>query len=361
MLTQRFFDILPAVYQKFFPAFFEEAIPVETLATCFDCAMCSKPGEPQMPGVSYFKPDSKCCTFMPKLPNYLVGALLSDTSPEMEEGRSRIRKRIDEKVGILPYGIYPSKKFAVLYKRAADKTFGKNQILMCPYFVHESGNCSVWKYRETVCTTYYCKSIAGQEGKKFWASVNAYLTHAQDTLNLYAITILQLDVNSIIEHMKNQNVEVLEVSDLEESPLPEEEYSKLWGEWAGREMEFYKRSFEIIESLTPQKFEEICGLYQRVFLMALEQKRIEIIDPKIPDVLVRNPDLKSMPLGQDRHIVKSEIGFFVIQNSLFEVLDLFDGKRTRAEISEIIRERWNDTLRDDLLIPMFLNKIIIPF
>ena len=360
MISQKFLDILPDVYRNFLPAFFEESIPIETLATCFDCAMCNKPGEPQMPGVNYFKPDSKCCTFMPKLPNYLVGGLLSDTGSEMEEGRRRILQRINEKIGILPYGIYPSKKFAILYKRGAEKTFGRNTTLICPYYVRAGGNCSVWKFRETVCSTYFCKSIAGQEGKKFWAAVNRYLTHVQDTLLLYTMFTLELDFDTNLEHLKTQNLDVLEVSDLDESPLPEEEYSKLWGEWAGREVEFYKRTYEVVESLTPNKFDELCGINQKVFLKSLERRRTEIIAPKIPEVLIRNPDLKSMALGTDRHMVKTDIGFFVIQNTLYEALDLFDGKRTMAEISELVKQKWNDTLRDDLLIPMFHNKIVIP-
>jgi len=360
MISQKILDILPEVYRKFFPPFFEESIPIETLATCNDCAMCNKPGEPPMPGVNYFKPESKCCTFFPKLPNYLVGGLLSDTTPDLEEGRRRIIQRINERIGIIPSGVYPPKKYAILFKRGTDKTFGRNKTLICPYYVKAGGNCSIWKFRETVCTTYYCKSIAGQEGKKFWASMNLYLSHVQESLMMHVIHTLNLDVEPILEQLKSQNLEVLEVSDLDEVPLTQEEYSKLWGEWAGREVEFYKRAFEVVEAVTPERFQEICGVNQKIFLKSLDQRRTEITSPKMPDVLIRNPELKSMALGTDRHVVRTETGFFIIQNSLYEALDLFDGKRTRTEIAQIVKQKWNDTLRDDLLIPMFLNKIIVP-
>src|SRR5262249_44159233 len=147
---------------------------------------------------------------------------------------------------------------------------------------------------------------------------------------------------------------------LDEVPPTEEEYSKLWGDWAGREVEFYKRAFEVIEAVTPERFEEISGVNQKIFLKSLDQRRTEITSPKMPDVLIRNPELKSMALGTYRHVVRTETGFFIIKNSLYEALDFFDGKRTKTETAQIVKQKWNDTLRDDLLIPMFLNKIIVP-
>src|SRR5262245_21556703 len=116
---------LPDFYRKFLPDFFEEMIPVETYATCNNCAMCQKPGEPAIPGVDYFKPNAKCCTYFPKLPNYLVGGLLSDNNPEMDKGRKRIRERIANRVGITPLAVNPPKKYSVLIKLGGRKSFGK--------------------------------------------------------------------------------------------------------------------------------------------------------------------------------------------------------------------------------------------
>src|SRR6185295_2757976 len=118
------------LYRNLLPEFFEENIPVETRATCSDCAMCLKPGQQAIPGMDYFKPNAKCCSYFPKLPNYLVGGLLSDDNPAMDEGRRRIRQRIQNRIGVTPYAIDSSKKYNVLLKFGGVKSFGRNASLV---------------------------------------------------------------------------------------------------------------------------------------------------------------------------------------------------------------------------------------
>lgn len=360
MITQTIFDSIPEIYREIFPDLFQEHVPVETLATCLDCAMCVKPNEPAMPGVEYFKPDAKCCTFFPKLPNYLVGGLLSDNSPEMAEGRRRVQEKIEARIGINPYGVFPPKKYSLIHKYGNEQAFGRNQSLLCPYFVKDNGTCSVWKFRESTCTTYYCKSVTGHDGQKFWSVLRAYLLHAQESLVWYALYKLNWDVESISNHLNTYNSDSLGIPDLDDTPLPDEAYSKLWGEWAGREMEFFKRTHEIIRSVSQEEFVSFAGMNQRVFLKWLTKRRDEMISPKMPSILIRNPQLRVMPIGDEKYMVKTDTGFFMIENSLYQVLDLFDGKRTTAEVAKIVEEEWDDTLREDLLIPMYQNMMLLP-
>jgi len=73
-------DSLPVLYADLFPDFFRKEVPAETKATCAWCAMCPSSASgavESVDGVSrLFRPDTKCCTYYPKLPNYLVGAIL---------------------------------------------------------------------------------------------------------------------------------------------------------------------------------------------------------------------------------------------------------------------------------------------
>ncbi|MCI0612566.1 hypothetical protein L0244_06210, partial [bacterium] len=144
MRLQPIYQDLPDLYRKILPEFFEELIPIETYATCNDCAMCLKPGEAAVSGVAYFKPNVKCCSYFPRLPNYLVGGLLSDNNPAMDEGRKRIREKIRNRIGITPQAVDVPKKYNVLLKSGGIKSFGKNSSLICPYFVAEGGLCSIW-------------------------------------------------------------------------------------------------------------------------------------------------------------------------------------------------------------------------
>jgi hypothetical protein len=82
--------------------FFDEAAPREEKATCSNCAMCAPPGAPPAPEVVYFRPDIKCCSFHPTLPNYLIGGVLRDERPDMAEGRRRLLAKIGARVGITP-------------------------------------------------------------------------------------------------------------------------------------------------------------------------------------------------------------------------------------------------------------------
>jgi hypothetical protein len=58
-------------------------IPRESRASCDNCAMCAVGGAGQQsaPRAYFFDPLVKCCSFVPDLPNFLVGGILSDADP----------------------------------------------------------------------------------------------------------------------------------------------------------------------------------------------------------------------------------------------------------------------------------------
>ena len=196
MKLQPIYTDLPELYRSMFPAFFEEEIPIEENATCNDCAMCQKPGEPVVPGIEYFKPDVKCCSYYPKLPNYLVGGLLTDTNPSMEEGRRRIRERIQTRIAVTPQAVDVPKRFSLIHRSSTKRSFGRSETLICPYYVKEGGLCSIWKFRDCVCSTYFCKTMAGNQGQKFWTVLRRYLNQAQDTLSWYVLYKMDWDVDT---------------------------------------------------------------------------------------------------------------------------------------------------------------------
>ena len=63
---------LPPLYARWFNDLVGDDIPSETRATCNDCAMCEIEGDPNKPGSELFNPASKCCTYLPRLFNFLV-------------------------------------------------------------------------------------------------------------------------------------------------------------------------------------------------------------------------------------------------------------------------------------------------
>lgn len=361
MSTQRILDDLPEIYGRFFPEFFEQVIPIEELATCNDCAMCARPDQPRIPGQEYFQPDIKCCAFHPKLPNYLVGGLLLDTNPAMDAGRAVVRDKISKRIGVTPNSLMAPKKYAVLYKYVGERGFGKNYSMLCPYYLRDTGMCSIWKFREAVCSTYFCKSVAGSDGKKFWNVLRGYLIQAQDALIWYALLQLNCDIEIIWDNLANYgNSDNLEYRDVDDLPPSDEAYQKIWGAWAGREEEFYKKSYEIISGLSRDEYDRIAGMSHRVFLEWLRKRRQEMISPVIPPVLKPNTDMKAFPALDGTYIIKTEAGFFTIQAALYETIGMFDGKRNVDEVKAMVLEKWESELEQDLLTEMFQNRMLVP-
>src|SRR6266702_2052856 len=128
-------DALPALYRSMLGAPFDREVPLESKATCDNCAMLEgAAGEHARPvdGIPrFFRPDTKCCTFHPRLPNYLVGAVLSDETPGGAEGRRRVAARVASRVGVTPAWLHPPRTFSLLYDNARH-AFGRAQGLRCP-------------------------------------------------------------------------------------------------------------------------------------------------------------------------------------------------------------------------------------
>ena len=156
---------IPSVYHKFFPAFIENNLPEEKLATCASCTICQSASSPYR--------DTKCCTYYPYLANYLVGGILQDNSPTMTEGKKRVRALIQRKEGVTPYGILPPKWYRAIDKKFVSGQDGpvdieKVRLSKCPYL--DGGNCTIWNYRENKCSTHFCISVGGSRGKA-WARI----------------------------------------------------------------------------------------------------------------------------------------------------------------------------------------------
>jgi hypothetical protein len=144
---------------------FKGPLPPERLATCSDCAKLTKPGA--LPDPDAYNPDTKCCTYLPMLHNFLVGAMLDDESPDFASGKATVQARIDAGLAVTPLGLYATEEYLARYD--AGVRFGKDLSLRCPHYLHlEGGKCGVWRHRESTCSTWFCNYERGELGKDFW-------------------------------------------------------------------------------------------------------------------------------------------------------------------------------------------------
>jgi hypothetical protein len=358
MTLQRIIDKLPGVYRNFLPGFFESNIPEETAATCKDCAMWEG-AEPGFPGGVHFSRNSKCCTHYPNLPNYLVGALLSNSSPELEVGRQRIGKTIKSRIGITPHGILRPKKYLLLLKNTEKEFFGRSKSLICPFYEREKGKCSIRPFWDATCNTWFCKYSAGQDGWEFWTTLKKYLNFVEKTLVQYILNKMGWDPQKII--LPEPPNGPLTLQEVDDQPPDPKTYRDLWGDWVGREEDFYKETFRLVSALTPKAFEKISGISQKVLLEEVKMRQKSLLNPKLPKILKRNPKLQVEKNRDDSYFLigYSPLDPFEASKRIYDLLDFFDGKITNKEACRLIQKDMGAEPEEDLLLSLYQLRVLV--
>ncbi len=358
----RMFDGLPALYKNLLPPVFEREIPAETKATCASCAMCESTArnvvEPVDGQRRFFRPDTKCCTYYPKLPNYLVGALLADADPAIEEGRSRVRDKISRRVGVGPQWLRPPARYKILYDNA-HRAFGRSESLLCPYFDKAGGSCSIWPFREAVCSTFFCKYVAGADGRKLWMSMKTFLSLAEIQLSRYAL--LKLHPEYIAAGLERDGAEGrLTADELDESPLPEREHARLWGPWVGREIDLYKASFALIRDLNAADLEKILGIDGTIAALSLERLERAAVSPELPRALRLNPDatVKWLPDGTIALASYSEHDAVALPREAYDLLTAFTGTEPVDAVRGRLRKEKMADLDEEVLLVLYRHRIL---
>lgn len=140
-----------------------------------DCARCDR-CTPDGPG-TFFHPVSRCCTYTPELANFLVGGALVEGGPGAESLRARIRTGPATRLGL---GRDAAWDQAYAAAKAAGQ-FGRDQALRCPHH-QDDGGCGVWRWRDAVCATWFCRHERGAVGQARWQALREWLMGVQDTV-----------------------------------------------------------------------------------------------------------------------------------------------------------------------------------
>src|SRR4051812_32573116 len=133
----------PTLYAEWMREFLGNAPPEEPRATCSNCAMLPREDDNPSEMKVFFEPRSKCCTFLPDVPNFLVGRILRDQAPEMALGRASMDRRVDAKIGVTPLGVGQPSSYLLWYNHSKS-AFGRSQTLRCPHYIEEGGLCGIW-------------------------------------------------------------------------------------------------------------------------------------------------------------------------------------------------------------------------
>jgi hypothetical protein len=351
---------LSPVYQRLFPDVFDSAKVTESRATCDACQMCDHGTVPSELSASYFRPDTKCCTYHPTLPNYLVGAILADKRPEMEEGKRRIREQIELRLGVHPQRLAPSKKWALLYRSSMESTFGRSRLLRCPY-LDEKERCTIWYHRESVCFTFYCKFDNGLAGSQYWRALKGYLNVAEETLSSWAAKQVAKDVKD----PRTDESAGLSLTDFEERPTEPAVHAKYWGSWVDREEELYIACYERVKRMTKEEYAKVVdgssiGKERLEKLVEAVQRVREA--PAIPERVSLNKRLRVLPV-QDGVVITMPYNNYdsiKIEPELHDVLKVFTHEATVAETREKLEKEQGIELEDALISMFAMHDILVP-
>jgi hypothetical protein len=289
---------------------------------------------------------------MPRLPNFLVGRLLADDDPDPDatKGRATVEARIEKGIAVTPLGLYRDPVHSLLYQRSPN-AFGQSLALRCPHYIEESGHCGVWRHRESTCATWFCKFVRGAVGMRFWQVVRQLLHAVEENLAQWCVQ--ELDVGTAALQLlfpppKHPSTTSFDGSQLD-GVADRLRYTAIWGNWAGREREFFKASASLVNPLTWDDVLAICGPEIQIFARLTQEAYSNLLSTDLPPVLQVHA-FKAAHTGPGYSYITAYNGFdpLKLPKSLLDVLHYFDGRPT-GEVLRSIEAEKNLKLNQSLL------------
>ena len=241
------FQQLPSIYRHLLPDIFNRDIPVEQYADCSNCNMCQPTDI--VPDQRFFSPKTKCCTFKPIIPNYLVGGILADMPH-----RTKIHDYVDSGHKVTPFGYFPSTDELRHYNRIIPDQFGIDESAMCELLV--DGNCSIWQHRNAICSTYFCHYFKGHHGKQFWEDVRDFLQLIEELLSNYCCEQLSISSDYLTSATTNFYVNV-QAALRTTGTHPSLSDRDIWGHWTDKRRDFFLECHRISNALSPSDIESL--------------------------------------------------------------------------------------------------------
>jgi hypothetical protein len=222
--------MLPEPYERWFAEMCSRPSPVEKRSTCEACAML--PGAPDLPPEGPFDPELRCCTYHPHLAPHFVGAILDGGGA----GRARVLERLAARAGVTPLGLAPSPAFTAVYQREAARAgaFGRSRAIRCPFL--DGTRCTIWPHRGPACAAFHCKLDRGALGQQLW------------TLILFAFTAVERELGRWLLGKKGLDAAACDA--LLRAPEDAALDARAWGDWRGREEEYFIEAARLVGALS---------------------------------------------------------------------------------------------------------------
>ncbi len=225
--------IVPGIWAYMFPEDFHYFnFPTARESTCGNCPKVV---------TDDFLPDTRCCTYNPRVPNYLFGLAL-----ERAESAGAVRAVIKEGFAT-PEGMQQTPKQAkIALNQHIDDKFGKSKDVLCRFLNLESGLCQQYLYRNSVCASFFCVNNHGEAGGDFWERVQALAGQVESGLTQWAMKDNGLNPQKYFEVFDSYADRLDESTSKDGVQWSQQFLRDAWGDWYGREEEFYRACAESV-------------------------------------------------------------------------------------------------------------------
>jgi Fe-S-cluster containining protein len=225
---------VPAIWRRMLPDDLADMrFPSECGATCSNCPMVQERG---------FHPDYRCCTYHPVVPNFLIGFALSDP-----ETAPMFMGEIDQGFAT-PEGLHATAaRMKNSLQHAVNKDFGKLTSVACKFLDPVQRRCRAYKYRNSVCSTFFCKNDQADKGQEFWERLQALAGQVETHLAQWSMRELGMNPTEYFARMDRLAANIERFNDPVTESWTEEAQKFLWGDWFGREREFFLKCAELVD------------------------------------------------------------------------------------------------------------------
>jgi hypothetical protein len=346
---------LPALYAPWLADLIGSPVPPEGDADCSRCAMLAPPAARPTAESIHFDPVTRCCTYLPAMPNFVVGRILSRPGSSPAAGRRSVEARVSRGPAVTPLGLGRPPAYVALY-RSEKGSFGRNCALRCPHHL-DSGFCGIWENRPAVCATWFCKHVRGQRSYRFWRTLEALLRTAERFLALWSASALGIDSLSLARSLPFPGADADQGTGVDATAFRE---SGSWGRWVGREREFYTECGRLVSGLSWNDVLSIGGAEAKVRAEAVRESFGLLLARDLPprlavgEMRVHRADSRVALVG-----TYSTYDPLSLPNELMEALPYFDGRPVQNALRAIAKHK-RLRLNRDLLLRLVDFEVLVP-
>ena len=240
-------------------------------------------------------------------------------------------------------------KAADAQMRAAGR-FGCSKAHRCPYYLDEaSGTCGIWEFRPTTCSTFYCRFTRGAVGAELWRTLQNTLRTAERALARWCLLELDLDADALAVLFPAKPAAMPSTTGATRDAASDGVYDEVWGNWRGREHEFFIACAKRVAPLTWQDVLDIAGpelgLLAQMTRRAVKAFHSDLVAPRL-----EKGAFDSVPVGLTdvRARAYSTLDTVDFPMQVIAALQLFDG-RPVADVLPEVTQRFGTTIDEPLL------------